>query len=143
MKTYPNPVSFRLDETYSERLHKAAQKYRMSSGEYARRLVLDGLEDAAGQDLRSQVGHLERQTSALQGQVTALHGELSQLGSELSALRGELVALRGELRVAHFETCLSTEAIMVVITEQVTTEDAKAWVTENLTGRRGPDPRSP
>lgn len=98
-KSYPNPVSFRLDETYSRLLLEAAEDYDMSAGEYARRLVLDALEDSVQHQLLTQTDHLGRQLDALQDQHVAVRAEIVELRRELAKFRVEmLTCVRGILR---------------------------------------------
>jgi polyhydroxyalkanoate synthesis regulator phasin len=60
MADQTTPVSFRLDAHYLERLKQEASKYGMSTGEFARRLVLDVLERSEEQRTADEIVGLRR-----------------------------------------------------------------------------------
>lgn len=58
-------MSFRLDEQYLERLKREAARYGMSAGDYARRLVLDALEDSARRKVEDDLREVKREIAEL------------------------------------------------------------------------------
>ena len=65
MKTKPKTVGFQLDEEYLERLEKEAAKFQMSAGQYARRLVLDALDDTERKVIREEISELNENVEDL------------------------------------------------------------------------------
>lgn len=65
MSTGTRPVSFRLDEQYLERLKKEAAKYGMSTGDYARRIVIDTLEDTDKRRMEDAMREVKREIGDL------------------------------------------------------------------------------
>lgn len=71
MGSESRPVSFRLDKHHLERLKEEAEKYGLSPGEYARRLVLDQLEQTSRRELEEGLSEVKREVSALRVDVAA------------------------------------------------------------------------
>lgn len=69
MAAATRPVSFRLDEQYLERLKKEAAKYGMSAGDFARRLVIDTLEDTERRKVHDELRDVKRQIAELRDDV--------------------------------------------------------------------------
>jgi hypothetical protein len=69
MPSGTRPVSFRLDEQYLERLKKEAARYGISAGDYARRIVLDTLEDTERHKTQDELRELKRQIAELRNDV--------------------------------------------------------------------------
>ena len=65
MKTKPKTVGFQLDEEYLERLEKEAAKFQMSAGQYARRLVMDALDDTERQVIKEDISELNENVEDL------------------------------------------------------------------------------
>ena len=90
-KEPPQPVSFRLAPYYLKRLVEGGKPYGMSAGEYARRIVIEALEDTERLRLRDE--------------VSALRAELERVRSDLAtAVEALLVASSNpEIRVDREE----------------------------------------
>lgn len=69
MSSTTKPVSFRLDEQYLERLKKEAAKYGMSAGDYARRLVINTLEDSERRKVQDELRDVKREITELRGDL--------------------------------------------------------------------------
>lgn len=69
MPSGTKPVSFRLDEHYLERLKSVAAKYGMSPGDYARRIVLDSLENTENRKVLDELRSMKHGISELRGDV--------------------------------------------------------------------------
>jgi hypothetical protein len=78
-KRYPETICYRLPENYREDLCRRAQADGVSQGEFARRVLVDYLEDA----VRRQ---LEHELLALQEEVALLRGDLATLTEALLVL---------------------------------------------------------
>lgn len=65
MKPKPKTVGFQLDEEYLERLEKVAAKFQMSAGQYARRLVMDALDDTERKVIKEEVSELNENVEDL------------------------------------------------------------------------------
>ena len=65
MKTKPKTVGFQLDEEYLERLEKEAAKLQMSAGQYARRLVMDALDDTERKVIKEEISDLNENVEDL------------------------------------------------------------------------------
>jgi len=65
MASVTKPISFRLDEHYIERLKKEADRYGMSPGDYARRLVLDALENVEEKRVEDSLQAIKREIGEL------------------------------------------------------------------------------
>jgi hypothetical protein len=72
-------VCYRLPDNYQDDLLRRAQADGVSHGEYARRIIIDYLEDATRR-------RLERELQGLQDQVIHLRGDLSTLAEALLVL---------------------------------------------------------
>lgn len=68
-RTQTRPISFRLDDHYLAVLTKQASRFGMSPGEYARRLVLDALEETDHRRLEEGMGALEREVAQLRAEL--------------------------------------------------------------------------
>ena len=64
--TKPKIVSFQLEESYLKRLEKEAAYFKVSGGQYARRLVIDALDDTATERLEKRMAMLETEMVQLQ-----------------------------------------------------------------------------
>jgi hypothetical protein len=65
MKPKPKTVGFQLDEEYLDRLEKEAAKFQMSAGQYARRLVMDALDDTERQVIKEDISELSENVEDL------------------------------------------------------------------------------
>lgn len=131
MGAYPNPVSFRLDDQYARRLQEEAAKYEQSSGEFARRLVLDALEDTERQRLRDALQTLQEEVANLRTATGPPPREGSPPAGETPELRAEVTALREELGDLRLDLAAAVTALLVGA-GRVGKEDAQVWVKQNL-----------
>ena len=69
MSSGTKPISFRLNENYLEHLKREAAKYGMSAGDYARRMVIDTLEDGERKKTQDQMRELKREIAELRDDV--------------------------------------------------------------------------
>lgn len=69
MASGTTPVSFRLDEQYLDRLKKESSKYGMSAGDYARRVVLDALEDTEQRKVQDELRDVKRELAELRDDI--------------------------------------------------------------------------
>ncbi len=69
-------VSFRLPAAIAEQLERRASELGLSRGEYARRLVLEGMGDTKSEELRRQVDRLEGEVGKLRGDLKNSVGAL-------------------------------------------------------------------
>lgn len=65
MKPKPKTVGFLLDEEYLERLEKRAAKHKMSAGQFARRLVIDALDDTERKVIKEEISELNESVEDL------------------------------------------------------------------------------
>jgi polyhydroxyalkanoate synthesis regulator phasin len=65
MRTKPKTVGFQLDEEYLKRLEEEAAKHKMSAGQYARRLVMDALDDTERKVIKEEVSELNENVEDL------------------------------------------------------------------------------
>lgn len=131
MRSYPNPISFRLDEQYSQRLSDEAEKHEQSAGEYARRVVLDSLEDAERQRLRDALHGLQQEVVRLRTEIEPIQREEIAARAEAKGLRAEVVALRVELGAVRVDLAKAVTALLVGA-GRVDKDEAKTWVQNNL-----------
>ena len=71
MKPKPKTVGFQLDEEYLERLEKEAAKFQMSAGQYARRLVMDALDDTERKVVKEEISELSENVDDLRLSLAA------------------------------------------------------------------------
>lgn len=69
MSSETKPISFRLDAHYLEHLKREAAQYGMSAGDYARRMVIDTLEDVERKKTQDQMRDLKREIVDLRADV--------------------------------------------------------------------------
>lgn len=82
MKKVSNTVGFRLDPPYLKSLESEAANYKMSLHEYARRLVIDALDDARREQLEKRMVMLETEVSELRSDLaTAVEALLIVAGN--------------------------------------------------------------
>ncbi len=65
MKSKPKTVGFQLDEEYLDRLEKEAANYQMSAGQYARRLVMDSLDDTERKVIKEELSEINENVEDL------------------------------------------------------------------------------
>jgi polyhydroxyalkanoate synthesis regulator phasin len=65
MKPKPKTVGFQLDEEYLERLEKEAAKLQLSAGQYARRLVMNALDDTERKVIKEEISELNENVEDL------------------------------------------------------------------------------
>ena len=81
MKPASESVSFRVSPELSKRLEAEATKHGMSRGEYARRLMIDALEDTEREHLRHELAELRGEVGKLREDVaTAVMALLTRAG---------------------------------------------------------------
>ncbi|MCX6378981.1 MAG: hypothetical protein NT023_05810 [Armatimonadetes bacterium] len=131
MASYPNPINFRLNEQQSQRLREEAQKYEQSSGEYARRVVLDSLEDTERKRLRDALQMFQEEIGRLRSDIEAMQPEGTNSIMEVRGLRAEVVALRSELGDLRKDLATAVRALLVGA-GRVSKDDAQTWTTKNL-----------
>lgn len=124
-KSYPKPVSFRLDESYGQRLREEAERYGMSTGEYARRLVLDALEDTERHQLREAIRELREQSARTTQETAQLREQSVRTASEVTQLRKDVARLREGLGKG-------VAALFVLVDEDMTKDQARTWVKNNI-----------
>lgn len=83
MKTKPKTVGFQLDEEYLKRLEDEAGKLQMSAGQYARRLVMDALDDTERKVIKEEISDLNENVEDLRLCLAdSVEAILTTLGSE-------------------------------------------------------------
>ena len=107
MKTKPKTVGFQLDEEYLKRLEEKAGKLQMSAGQYARRLVMDALDDSERQVIKE---------------------EISDLNENVEDLR-ECLAVSVEAILANINPEEKNKKV-------ISKERAREWVDENIRAAR-------
>ncbi len=65
MRKKPKTVGFQLDEEYLKRLEDEAAKVGMSAGQYARRLVMDALDDTERKVIKEEISELNEKVEDL------------------------------------------------------------------------------
>jgi hypothetical protein len=90
MRTKPKTVGFQLDEEYLERLEKEAAKFQMSAGQYARRLVMDALDDTERKVIKEEISDLNENVEDLRECLAvSVEAILATLGSEKKVISKE------------------------------------------------------
>ena len=90
MKTKPKTVGFQLDEEYLERLEKEAAKLQMSAGQYARRLVMDALDDTERKVIKEEISDLNENVEDLRECLAvSVEAILATLGAEKKVISKE------------------------------------------------------
>ncbi len=90
MRTKPKTVGFQLDEEYLERLEKEAAKLQMSAGQYARRLVMDALDDTERKVIKEEISDLNENVEDLRECLAvSVEAILATLGSEKKVISKE------------------------------------------------------
>jgi hypothetical protein len=82
MPSRPKTVGFQLDEDYLERLEKeAAKNGDLSPGQFARRIVMNYLDDAEREKIRERLGGVEESLQVLLvGMINSVEMLLVQTG---------------------------------------------------------------
>lgn len=65
-------ISFRVDERARKQLDEEASSFGMSRGAYARRLVLDVLEDAEREQIREEIQDVREEVSRLRDNLASV-----------------------------------------------------------------------
>jgi hypothetical protein len=82
VKDKPKTVGFELKDGYHRRLESEAKEFKMSAGQYARRLVIDALDDADRERLEKRMVMLETEVSELRSDLaTAVEALLIVAGN--------------------------------------------------------------
>lgn len=87
-----NAVGFRLDPHYTQQLRSEGETQQLSPGEYARKLVIQGLEGGQGEHLREEMATLQRDLTAISEECKTLRGELARLRREVQEGEGRITA---------------------------------------------------
>lgn len=87
-----NAVGFRLDPHYIERLRSEGEQQQLSPGEYARKLVIQGLEGGPREYLRDEMATLQRDLTAISAECKSLRTEITRLCREVQEGEGRINA---------------------------------------------------
>ena len=111
MADTPNPIIFRLDEYFRQKLEERAAADGGSINLLAQKIVIEALDGAH---------HLAQ----IQDLLTALKEQNGKIENRLSMIEAEVSEARKELAV-------SAETILIV-GGKLTPEEAREWVVDNL-----------
>lgn len=80
-KKIPETVCYRLPENYQEELCRRAKADGISHGEFARKVLIDFLEDAVRRQMEREYGMLKQEVVLLRGDLATLAEALLVLAS--------------------------------------------------------------
>lgn len=69
MKERPKTVGFQLNDSYHRRLEKVGDEFKMSTGQYARQLVIEALDDTRREQLEKRMVMLETEVAELRSDL--------------------------------------------------------------------------
>lgn len=81
MRERPKTVGFQLEDGYHRRLEKEGEEFKMSTGQYARQLVIEALDDTHRE-------RLEKRMVMLETEVTDLRSDLATAVEALLIVAG-------------------------------------------------------